>query len=268
MQFLLHPVRLATIHPLLAHFTVGGTALFILAYAIGVWKKSAAWTFAGDAILWLTTLFTVGTLAFGMVSNYVVAWPGGLETWRAIHLWLAFLATAILLVVAVARARRWQASPSLAVTLGMLLAASGVAVTGWIGGEVLVFHSGMAVRAAGHGSLAPPVSDRKWSKDFLDAMREARGGWGGINAELSWMLVQQPTSDAWTRLIDDAERMELFATQMAKFPSMGERSNELADEARKIQAAARSRKLGDVAKLVGDTGATCAACHEEERWGQ
>lgn len=269
MQFLMHPVRLATIHPLLAHLTIGGTVIFVIAYLIGAQRKSSAWTFAGDAVLVVTTVFTVGTLIFGLVSNVIVPWPGGIEIWRALHLWLAVAATVALVGLSVVRLRQRRhsdAPPSTVMALGILAVAGAIAGTGWIGGEVLVYHSGMAVRAAGEGAFAPPVTDRKLATDFLDAMREARGAWGGITAELGWMLVQHPRDDGWARLAGDAERMQLFAEIMAKSPDMDERSRELADEAQRIAVAARAHKLTDVARIVGEAGATCARCHEEERW--
>jgi uncharacterized membrane protein len=49
-----HVVRLATIHPALAHFTIGGLPLIVAAYAIAVWRRSPAWTLVGDAALVLT----------------------------------------------------------------------------------------------------------------------------------------------------------------------------------------------------------------------
>lgn len=267
MQFLLHPVRLYTLHPLLAHFTVGGTAIFVLAYLIGLRTRSTAWTFAGDAVLWITTLFTLATLGFGFVSN-TMPWPGGLELWKAIHMWLATGATAALALLSLVRLRARQKSDGIGVIVGlfMLVSAGAVAITGWIGGEVLVFHSGMAVRAAGLGSLAPPVTDRQTARNFLDAMREARAAWGGVNAELSWMLVQRPDDERWLKIASDGERMKLFAQLMAKTPEMADRSVELADDADKIVEAARKKRLTDLSLAVGQAGATCARCHEEERW--
>jgi hypothetical protein len=269
MQFILHPVRLATVHPLLAHMTIGGTVIFVLLYLIGAQRRSSAWAFAGDVVLVVTTVFTVGTFLFGLVSNTVVPWPGGIERWRDVHLWLGFAATLALIMMSGVRLRqrrKVEGPPSLLTALGILVAAGGIAVTGWIGGEVLVYHSGMAVRAAGDGAFAPPVTGRDHAVNFLDAMREARGAWGGITAELGWMLVQHPRDEGWDRIAADADRMKLFATIMAKTPDMDDRSNELADEAERIAAAARAHKLTDLAKIVGEAGATCARCHEEERW--
>jgi hypothetical protein len=269
MQFILHPVRLATIHPLLAHLTLGGTVMFIIAYAIGAQRKSSAWTFTGDATLYVTTAFTVATFVFGLVSNVVVPWPGGIELWRAVHLWVALAATVALVLLSTMRLRqrrRSDAPPSLVTALGILAAAGAIGLVGWIGGEVLVYHSGMAVRAAGDGAFAPPVTSRREASNFLDAMREARGAWGGITAELGWMLVQHPTDEGWERIATDAERMQLFATIMAKEPDMNDRSQEMADEARRIAIAARGHKLSEIARVVGEAGATCAGCHEEERW--
>lgn len=269
MQFILAPVRLATVHPALAHLTIGGVAIMAIAYLIGARLRSARWIFTGDAVLFITTAVTVATLIFGLVSNVVVPWPGGLELWRDIHLWLAVAGTFALALFAILRwrQRRENETINLATLGAMLLIAGAIGATGWIGGEVLVFHSGMAVRAAGDGAFAPPVTSRATAKDFLDAMREARGAWGGITAELGWMLVQHPRDEGFARIAADAERLQLFSNIMAKTKDMTERSVELANEAEQIAAAARKKKLGELARVVGQAGATCAGCHEEERWG-
>ena len=72
---MLHVVRLATVHPLLAHFTIGGLPLILIAYALSVWRRSPAWTLVGDAALVVTAALTLGTGAFGLVSNAVVLVP-------------------------------------------------------------------------------------------------------------------------------------------------------------------------------------------------
>src|SRR6185312_16969025 len=107
-------------------------------------------------------------------------WPGGIESWRWTHLGFGIATTVLLATLAVLRlAFRRSDVPARAPVFAAAIIVAGVAAfTGWIGGEVLVFHSGMAVRAAGDGAFAPPVTDRRVSRNFLDAMREARGAWG------------------------------------------------------------------------------------------
>ena len=194
-----HVVRLATIHPALAHFTIGGLPLIVIAYAMAVWRRSPAWTLVGDAALVVTAALTLGTgpLRPGIERGGALAGrhrdlaldPSRLSASRRRRCSRRF---AVLRLCSVARIRRFRRRCSAA-----LVIVAGVAVfTGWVGGEVLVFHSGMAVRAAGDGALAPPVFDStRRPKDFLDAMRQVRAAWAAINTRLAWMLVQHPRDE-------------------------------------------------------------------------
>jgi hypothetical protein len=125
----------------------------------------------------------MGTAASGLVANALVPWPAGLATWRWLHLGMAVASAVVFLGLAAVRLRRSVAAPPPARTLGAALAlAAMLGVTGWIGGEVLVFHAGMAVTAAAHGALAPTVSragarprtsTRRWASSAERGRRRA-----------------------------------------------------------------------------------------------
>jgi len=272
-----HVVRLATIHPALTHFTIGGLPLIVIAYAIAVWRRSSAWTLAGDAALVVTAALTVGTGIFGLVSNAVVPWPGGIETWRWIHLGFGVATTTLLAALAVLRlVFRRPDTPISPPLLGVVVIVAGVALfTGWVGGEVLVFHSGMAVRAAGDGALAPPVFDStKRPKDFLDAMRQVRAAWGAINTRLAWMLVQHPRDEDFARIEHDARRMEELTKVMADEGAKNKQaadvlasmSQTLGGDADDLAEAAKKKSLQDIAHALGEMSGHCADCHEQVRW--
>jgi uncharacterized membrane protein len=272
-----HIVRLATIHPALAHFTIGGLPLIVIAYAIAVWRRSPAWTLVGDAALVVTAALTLATGSFGLVSNAVVPWPGGIETWRWIHLGCGIATTVLLATLAALRLsfRRGDAPAKPSLLAGAILVAGVAAFTGWVGGEVLVFHAGMAVRAAGDGAFAPPVLDSTARpKDFLDAMRQVRASWGAINTRLAWMLVQHPRDEDFARIEHDARRMDALAKVMAdegaKYgkaaDTIASMAQTLGGDADDIAEAAKKKSLQDIAHAVGETSGHCADCHEQVRW--
>ena len=272
-----HVVRLATIHPALTHFTIGGLPLIVIAYAIAVWRRSPAWTLVGDAALVVTAALTLGTGIFGLVSNAVVPWPGGIETWRWIHLGFGVATTTLLAALAALRlVFRRADTPISPALLGCVVIVASVALfTGWVGGEVLVFHSGMAVRAAGDGALAPPVFDStKRPKDFLGAMRQVRAAWGAINTRLAWMLVQHPRDEDFARIEHDARRMEELTKVMADEGAKNEKaadvlasmSQTLGGDADDIAEAAKKKSLQDIAHALGEMSGHCADCHEQVRW--
>ncbi len=268
-------VRLVTIHPVLTHFTIGGLPLIVIAYTVAVWRRSPSWTLVGDAALVVTAALTLLTVAFGLVSNFVLPWPGGLETWRWVHLGFG-VATAVLLVTLAAlrlayrRADRAARAPVLVVAV----VAAGIALfTGWIGGEVLVFQSGMAVRAAGDGALAPPLGHPA-PKSFLEAMRQVRASWASIQTHLAWMLVHHPREEDFRRIEADAQRIEELARPMADFGGKGSKSPDtlasmseaLGGNADDILTAAKKKSLQEIARAIGETSGTCADCHEAVRW--
>lgn len=271
---MLHVARLATVHPALAHFTIGGLPLIVIAYGIAVWRRSLAWTLVGDAALTVTAALTLATLAFGLVSNAVVPWPGGLGTWRWVHLGFGIATTVLLAALAAIRlaVRHPDRAAPAPLLLAALVAAAVAAFTGWVGGEVLVFHAGMAVRAAGDGALALPVRDTK-PKDFLDAMQQVRSRWGAINARLAWMLVQHPRDQDFAEIAAHARRMEELTHAMADFgarmpqgDTLASMAQSLGGDASDIVEAAQKKSLEDLAHAVGEASGDCASCHQETRW--
>jgi uncharacterized membrane protein len=271
-----HVVRLATVHPLLAHFTIGGLPLVVIAYAMAARRRSPAWTRIGDAALGVTATLTLGTGLFGLVSNAVVPWPGGIEKWRWLHLGFGVATTASLVALAVVRWwRRGEHATGLPTLAAALTVAAIAGATGWIGGEVLVFHSGMAVRAAGDGALAPTVSDTASPpRDFLDAMRGARASWAGVQTRLASMLVQHPRDEDFERIAIDGKRLHELATAMADFAgkppgaddALVSMSETLAGDGQDIADAAHKKSLQDIAHAVGEASSHCADCHEQMRW--
>jgi hypothetical protein len=270
---MLAPVRLATIHPLTAHLTIGGLPLTLVAYAISARRRSTEWALVGDAALVLTAAATLVTLTFGLVSDAVVPWPGGLERWRILHLTAGIAATVALAVLAALRLRGWgrRSAASRGLFVAVLAIAGLAGFTGWIGGEVLVFHSGMAVRAAGEGVLAPPT-DAHAPGGFLDAMRGVRASWGAITARLAWMVVQRPRAEDFAQIERYAQRMRQLAEYMADHPparardTVASMSMVLAGDAIEIADAARDKKLEDLTKALGETSGHCASCHQQARW--
>jgi hypothetical protein len=271
-----HVVRWATVHPALAHFTIGGLPLIVIAYTVAMWRRSPAWTLVGDAALVVTAALTLATGVFGLVSNAIVSWPGGIERWRWLHLGFGVATTLSLALFATARlVLRGAANSGRGAVAAALLVAGLAGFTGWIGGEVLVFHAGMAVRGAGDGALAPPVADtHKRPRDFLDAMRQARAAWASIQTRLAWMLVQHPRAEEFARIIVDAQRMQEVSRVMAEEGAKSSRSADvlvsmsqtLAGDAADIEEAARKRNLQDLAKAIGEASGHCADCHEQVRW--
>jgi hypothetical protein len=275
---MLHLVRLETVHAALAHFTIGGLPLVVIAYAIAAGRRSPAWSLVGDAALATTAALTLATGAFGLVSNAVVPWPGGIERWRLLHLWGGLSTTLALAGLAAWRLwHRRDGAPAGGATLaGVLVAAALAGGTGWVGGEVLVFHSGMAVRAAGDGALAPTVSDAERPRDFLGAMRQARAAWASIEGRLALMLVQQPRDDAWARIGVEARRLQAMASVMAaegaKDPDrrradvLASMSQTLGGDGADMEEAAQKKSLQDLAHALGEASGHCADCHEQLRW--
>ena len=286
--------RLVTVHPALVHFTIGAVPLLLVAYGIAAIRRSAAWTFVGDAAAVTTAVLTLFTFVFGLVSNAVVRWPGGLDTWRWLH--LAFGALSTLLLVSLAGYRLVQRRRSLVSDLGTLLAAVGaslcILVTGWIGGEVLVFHAGMAVKGGAGGALAPPVlGGPRTPTDLADAMNRVRASWGSATGRTADMIVHGPTPGDYMVLLSDAQRLRALAAWIAvegpktlpaqSPPSGGPASTELTPAAQlsllagvfggsaeELEAAAQGQDLKSCARVLGEMGSLCAGCHASIRFGE
>jgi uncharacterized membrane protein len=279
--------RLETIHPALVHFTLGGLPLMVLAYAVA-WlgrrdpARAARWGFVGDAALVLTAALSVLTFAFGLVSNAQLAWPEGLQRFRLLHLWGGALVAVLLVGLAVARvlARRRAVGPVTftAAALSSLLALG----VGWIGGEVLVFHGGMAVRAAARGMLSPPLeapgSGGQAPANLVQAMDRLRASWSALRLEQARMLLERPSDAAFGRLRAEAARLGaiagwIAAEEPARWNAEGldggqlvAMAETLSMKAPLVERAAAKQDLVAVTLALGQTDAACGGCHLTLRW--
>jgi uncharacterized membrane protein len=276
-------VRLETIHPALVHFVVGALPIILLAYALAWRRQSERWSFVGDVAAGLTAAFAVVAMVFGLVSNAVVPWPGGLESWRAVHLTGGITSAIVLVSLALGRLRVRQRQPisGSGALVGALIAVVVVSVTGWVGGDVLVFHSGMAVKAAANGATAPATSTHPWvPRDLLDAMRQVRGSWAVANTMISAMIVEEPHDRDYDVIVDQSRRIEELGKwivtssahveksrreQQPSASSLGEMAKALAARAGSLGATGRERDLVSAAKALGDLEAACAHCHDTQR---
>jgi uncharacterized membrane protein len=287
------PIRWTTVHPFLVHLTLGVLPVVLVAYAVAWARRSERWSFAGDVALWIGAASAVVTLAFGLVSNALVPWPGGIELWRWLHLGFGVAATLLLLTLAAVRLR----AQGRGVVAGprTLLAAAAVAIvvgaTGWIGGEVLVFHSGMAVAAAGQGALAPAITLGGGAPpDFEDAMGAVRGAWAEATTQYDLMLVTRPTDAGYARIAAAARRLGELAAWVEKdgpaalarergsaakggagekeAAPIVEMGGRLEQAARELEQAARARQWAGVAQGMATVTTTCAGCHLAVRWAE
>ncbi len=214
-------LRLETVHPLLVHCTVGALPLLLIAYGVAFFQRSARWTFVGDVVLIVTAALTLFTTAFGLVSNALVQWPGGLGTWRYLHLGLGIASTVLLVGFAIGRlvARRREQLEHTAggAFLLAILTTLLVGSAGWIGGEVLVYHAGMAVRAAGDGALAPPVlREQSNPKDLMDGMGRIRASFASADVTLAMMMVHHPSHAGFRRVATNAQDLGQLALWMKR----------------------------------------------------
>jgi uncharacterized membrane protein len=277
------PIRATTVHPALVHVTLGVVPVIVIAYAVALARKSERWSFAGDVALWIGAAFTVATLASGLVSNALVPWPAGLATWRWLHLGAAVASTAVFLALAAARWRRARrrelaggGTLAAAVAVAVLLA-----VTGWIGGEVLVFHSGIAVRAAAQGALAPTIARaRTPPRDLRAGMAALRGAWAEATTAYYEMLVQRPTAAGYARIASAARDLtrlaEWLQTEAPRHAAARgdpdavavseHMARTLRDSSAGLDKAATARRWEAVTKSLGAVTAACAGCHEGARW--
>jgi uncharacterized membrane protein len=272
---MLEPVRLVTVHPALVHFALGALPLLILTYALAVRRRSERWAFAGDVTLAVTAASTLLAASFGLVSNAVVDWPGGLGLWRWLHIGLGLSSALLLSALAVVRLarRRRHPVPGAGTLAAAVLVAAIMGATGWVGGEVLVFHAGMAVRAAGDGGLAPPVTrPRRPPRDLLDAMHQLRGSWGALHAQLVEMLVEVPRPGDYEALGREAREMSRVARWLHGEKPRAEETpflrwaRTLEQHADRVHTAAGRGALEEILVDTGRIDATCAACHRELRW--
>jgi hypothetical protein len=279
-------LRLVTVHPVVVHFAVGGLPVILVAYLVARWRRSAAWAFVGDVAVTVTAAAAVAALASGLLSNVLVPWPGGLETWRAIHLGGGITSALALSALAVGRlsSRRHHPVSGNGALAGAVIAAALVSFTGWVGGDVLVFHSGMAVKAAAYGATAPPTSTRhRPPRDLLGAMRQIRASWAVSSDLIAAMIVEEPRDQDFAVIADQSRRIDAlagFVVAMAdpsaaapqgdgrdrkSRPHLAQMARELATRARSLEASGQQRDLAAAARAIGAMEATCAACHDTER---
>jgi uncharacterized membrane protein len=258
--------RLVTLHPALAHLAIGATAVALVAYVLAAWARQPRWSFAGDVALLVAAPSVLTTAMFGLVSDRLVQWPGGLETWRIIHMVAGLTAAASIACVAVVRWRRRVKQSGSLQAIALAVIAGIIGATGWVGGEVLVFHSGMAVSAAGDGALAPPLRHAHHKKDFLGAMHRVRAAWGGINAELAWILVHEPRDAGFSRIAGYADELAAGARSMGDDPEVADEARTLKVDAIKLGEAARAKDLQALPPAIGKLSSDCAHCHHDARW--
>lgn len=276
-------IRATTVHPALVHVPLGVAPVMVLAYALAAARRSARWSFAGDVALWVGAAFAVAAAAAGLVANALVAWPAGLGGWRWLHLGGGLASTAGLLGLAAVRLRALRAGAvagrrTLAVSAAVAVA---LGATGWVGGELLVFHAGVAVTAAGGGAFAPAVTRATHPPGDLDeAMARLRESWGEATAAHGRMLVDRPSAEGYARIAAAARELQRDAAWLeAHGPAAlrahggeeaaataAEMAPMLAAQASALADAAAARRWSGVTQSLGAITRTCAGCHEATRW--
>jgi uncharacterized membrane protein len=270
-------LRLLTVHPALVHVPVGAAPLLVIAYALAAQRRSASWSFAADAVLLLALPFTLLAFAFGLVSNAIAPWPGGLGGWRLAHLLLGALTCVVFLGLAGLRGvqRRRSVPSGLGALLGAVVLAGVVGATGWIGGEVLVFHAGVGVRGAADGALSPTLGEHP-PADLPEAMGQLRGAWSDAQVSLAAMIVQHPSPAGFATIATGAARLERLSGWLVAHPPAGLSEEDagslrfmagiLGQRAHALGEAAGKASLPLCAKHLASVSASCAGCHTQLRW--
>jgi uncharacterized membrane protein len=300
-HLVINVIRLVTVHPFLVHFTIGILPVMVLGYAAAVWFKSERWSFVGDAATVACAGITLLTMSFGLISNFYLRWPGGLWFWHYLHMGLGIGSTVALVIFATIRLitrRRVESLTSTGALIASIFVSILIAATGWIGGEILVYTSGMAVQAAGNGAFAPiGMSGTGTPVDFPDAMGRTRAAWASITTQVAEMIVQHPSDAAFSAVAKDAQRLEQVANWISTegpkhVPGADKSMNSLSgpgqsradgafmtrgqlitfmgaaleDDAETMARQARQKDLEQLAKEVGRTSSLCVSCHEQLRW--
>lgn len=285
-------LRAVTLHPVFVHVTLGSIPILLLAYGMAAAKKSDRWLFTGDVALFVMTGATLLTGTFGFISFFLIDWPGGNELWKWLHLGFGVATVTILLALATARLiarRKRRATPRYGALISAAVAVTLVAVfTGWVGGEVLVYRSGIAVTAAGNGALAPPVPKaRRTPVDLMDAMGRIRGHFASALTNHVGMITHHPTAERFETIEQEARAMVSLGRDLATNAEEGhehvdetsehgqsehehdgfeEMARHLTEAASKLEQAAAGRDLTRVANALDGVEATCVRCHEAHRW--
>ncbi|MGE5181566.1 MAG: DUF2231 domain-containing protein [Acidobacteriota bacterium] len=243
----------------------------VVAYVLARALRSARWAFVADVTLYACALVTVATAAFGLTSYFVLDWPGGLSPWNGLHLAFGAATLALLVALAIYRIGSHKSRPfgGMFTIGGSLAIGAVVAFTGWIGGEMLVYRSGMAVEAAGDGALAPPTRAREGAPhpdNMLDAMHDLRASWAQIESCEARMIVENPGACGFDPIARQARRISTAAIWVAAHMHGDDHATELAKEADGLGASASKQDLAGVVRSTGELAATCAGCHVEKRW--
>lgn len=284
-------LRLTSVHPILVHTTIGVIPVLLLAYVVAATRRDDRWAFAADVMLVATAAITLATATFGLVSNAVLEWPGGLSTWRWLHLGFGAFSTVLLVAFAGLRIvvrRRGKPAAGFETVATAALIGIMVGFTGWIGGEVLVHHSGMAVMAAGEGALAPPLSSKPpRPNDVPRSMHIVRASWASANATVAAMLLEPPEPAAFQKIERDASRiaaasawmreigaqklqhgdaqLEVEGEVVTRAQAFGAMAHQLEVNAGDLGQAARNQDVAATTKAVGVVATTCAGCHSRLR---
>lgn len=133
-------------HPFLVHFTVALTlasaGLYLLAFLLRKRPAAAQLTMVARWNLWLGAFSAIPTFAAGLQAYYTVAHDAPSHAAMTIHMQWA-IATLVLLIVAAGLAwwdRQRVVGAGAAPAVALLLAASALAVTGYLGAENVYRH--------------------------------------------------------------------------------------------------------------------------------
>jgi uncharacterized membrane protein len=283
-------IRLSTLHPALVHLPLGVIPLVLVAYAIAASQHSGRWMFAGDVALGFASISALLAAALGYIAYFSVQWPGGLAPWPLAHLIGGTTTTLGLWIMAALRWRSVQrdirstAGPQspkphrLRWAIGALGLTVLVLATGYIGGEVLVFHAGIGVKAASLGALAPPLSAAVDAPQSLhDSMHRVRAHWARSVGSIARSVVHEPSATEFEAIAEDARRIERLARWLVDWGHQGthghadpdvmrEHAGTLQRAAQQLEAAATQRDLADTIDALGAMTRGCAECHLDQRW--
>ena len=256
------PLRWITLHPALVHLPLGILPVAVLAYGFAARQRSARFTFAADLAILCAGIGTGVAAICGVIAYVAVPWPGGLGPWPVVHVVLGAATTVSVLALAALRARaRRTADVAGPAWAWSALGVTALAVaTGWVGGDVLVFRSGVGVRAAGYGAQAAPLAwPARPPADIEDAMGQLRGAWGSATSTVSLALVQRPNARTFESIAVDARHLQEIAAWLASRGATAPRTEALppgvggagragdADEAHAREGApGRSSALGEL----------------------
>ena len=282
--------RLTTLHPALVHLPLGVLPLLVLAYAIGLGaRKRQSWMFVGDVALGFAAVACGLAAGFGYVAYFRLGWPGGLEPWPMVHLVLGTATTLAVWLLAWLRFRALRADKHAGTEPRRsplwLFGAASVSLlalaAGYIGGEVLVFHAGTGVRAAGDGVLAPPLSLGDAAPSSLhETMHRLRPLWANSVVGVSKAVVYGPDDATYSSLSDDATRMQKLSRWLIDWGSTPapdqpfddtERTDlrriaaALEESAQQLQASAARHDLQGSVQASAAVTQRCAECHARLR---